>query len=127
MYQMISVCPVCDEKLAVRRLHCRNCDTSLEGHFELGWLGRLSPEQLDYVETFVRCEGKLNRMERELGLSYPTLRSRLWDVIRALGYEIGSEEPDMSDEERHKVLDELSSGKITSDEALAMLESDGGG
>jgi hypothetical protein len=124
---MISVCPVCDEKLTVRRMHCRNCDTSLEGHFDLGRFGRLSGEQLDYVETFVRCEGKLNRMEKELGLSYPTLRSRLWDVIRALGYEIGSEEPDMTDEERHNVLDELSTGKITSDEALVMLEREGGG
>jgi hypothetical protein len=82
---------------------------------------------LDYVETFVRCEGKLNRMEKELGLSYPTLRSRLWDVIRALGYEIGPEEPEITDQERHEVLDELSSGKITSDEALALLEGNQGG
>lgn len=126
MNQLVSICPVCQERLTIRRLHCRNCDTSLEGHFELGRLGRLRAEQLEYVETFIRCEGKLNRMEKELGLSYPTLRSRLWDVIRAMGYEVGSDEPDISDEERHRVLDELSSGKITSEEALAMLEGDQG-
>jgi hypothetical protein len=105
----------------VQRLHCRSCDTSIEGYFETGRIGRLSTEQLAFVETFIRCEGKLNRMERELGMSYPTLRSRLTDVIRQMGFEVGPEEAGLSDEERHRILDELALGKISSEQAMSLL------
>jgi hypothetical protein len=115
-------CPVCQEILSVRRLHCRNCDTSIEGHFDLGRLGQLSPDQLSFVESFIRCEGKLNRLERELGMSYPTLRTRLTEVIRAMGFSVGPELEPISDEERHRILDELANGKITPEEAMSMLE-----
>ena len=106
----------------MRRLHCRSCDTSIEGHFNLGRLNLLSAEQVTFVETFIRCEGKLNRMERELGMSYPTLRARLTEIIRQMGFPVGPEVPTLSDEERQQILDDLASGKITSDEAMALLE-----
>jgi hypothetical protein len=122
MNPMPSICPVCDHRLSVTRLHCRNCDTAIEGYFETGRIGKLSPEQLAFVETFVRCEGKLIRMERELSLSYPTLRSRLSDVIEQMGFEVGPAEPEVSDEQRHKILDELASGDISSEQAMQMLE-----
>jgi hypothetical protein len=88
----------------------------------MGRLGRLSSEQLAFVEAFVRCEGKLNRLEKELGLSYPTLRARLIEVIRALGYAVGHEPAQVTDEERHQILDDLASGRITPEEAMSMLE-----
>jgi hypothetical protein len=122
MAAMLTLCPVCGEKLAVARLTCRSCSTSIEGQFDFGTLGRLTVEQLAFVETFVRCEGKLNRMEREVGLSYPTLRSRLADVIRQMGYALGPEPGPVSDEERHRVLDLLASGEIDSTEAMRRLE-----
>jgi hypothetical protein len=115
-------CPVCEHRLTVTRLHCRNCDTTIEGHFETGRMGRLSAEQLSFVETFMRCEGKLNRMEGVLGLSYPTLRSRLSQVIQAMGFEVGPEQADTSDEQRHQILDELASGQISSERAIELLE-----
>jgi len=122
MNTMLTLCPVCGEKLAVTRLHCRSCATSIEGQFDPGPLGRLTTEQLAFVETFVRCEGRLNRMERELGLSYPTLRSRLTDIIRQMGYPVGPEASPVSDEERHRVLDLLAAGEIDSAEAMRRLE-----
>ena len=125
MSTMLTLCPVCGEKLTVARLHCRSCSTSIEGQFDPGPLGRLTVEQLTFVETFVRCEGKLNRMEREVGLSYPTLRSRLADVIRQMGYTVGPDLPTVSDEERHQVLDLLASGEIDSAEAMRRLEGEG--
>lgn len=88
----------------------------------MGRLGNLNAEQLAFIETFIRCEGKLNRVEKELGLSYPTLRARLADVIRAMGYPVGPEPTLISDEERHRVLDDLASGKISSEEAMQLLE-----
>jgi len=124
MNPLLGACPVCGESLEVTRLHCRNCDTTIEGHFNTGAFDRLSPEQLVFAETFIRNEGKLNRMEKELGLSYPTLRSRLNDLIRAMGYEVGQEEPPaaISDEERRQILDDLATGKVTSEEAVQRLQ-----
>jgi len=95
----------------------------LEGHFELGRFHRLSPEQLRFVETFIRCEGKLNKVQDEVKMSYPTVRSRLLDVIRALGYEV-EEEPAVSPEQRKVILDDLAQGKIGSDEAIRLLQGD---
>jgi hypothetical protein len=124
MNPLLGTCPVCGESLEVTRLHCRNCDTTIEGHFNTGAFDRLSPEQLVFAETFIRNEGKLNRMEKELGLSYPTLRSRLNDLIRAMGYEVGQEESPaaISDEERRQILDDLATGKVTSEEAVQRLQ-----
>lgn len=123
MHPVISQCPVCQEDLTITRLQCRNCDTVIEGQFFAGPFSQLSREQLAFIETFIRCEGKLNRMESELKLSYPTIRNRLHDVIRALGYEPGGEEDSsMPEEERQKVLEQLSEGQISAEEAMRLLQ-----
>jgi len=77
MYPVPTECPVCHDDLLVTRLVCRNCGTGLEGRFTMGRLFQLTPEQLHFVEIFLRCEGKINRVQEEVGLSYPTVRSRL--------------------------------------------------
>ena len=122
MYAVIGQCPICQDDLIVTRLHCRNCDTTLEGHFELGNLRKLTPEQLSFIETFVRCEGKITHVEQELGISYPTVRSRLHDVIRVLGYEVGEEEPTPDETKRRAVLEDLAQGRISSEKAVELLQ-----
>ncbi|MDW8325043.1 MAG: DUF2089 domain-containing protein [Anaerolineales bacterium] len=123
MHPILGTCPICGEALAVTRLHCRACDTTIEGRFTIGAFDRLSPEQLAFAETFIRCEGKLNRMEKELNLSYPTLRARLTELIRAMGYEVGQEEAlGLSDEERRRILDDLAAGRISSQDAVKALQ-----
>ncbi|MDI7275790.1 MAG: DUF2089 domain-containing protein, partial [Anaerolineae bacterium] len=97
-----------------------HCDTALEGHFSLGRFYQLSPEQLQFVETLLRCEGKLNRVQEELNLSYPAVRSRLNDVIRALGYEV-RDEGTAAAEQRRAVLQDLAEGKLTTEDALRAL------
>lgn len=125
MNPVIGQCPICHDTLHVTRLHCRNCDTAVEGHFTLGRLYQLSAQQLEFVEIFIRCEGKINRVEQEIGLSYPAVRARLTDVIRAMGYEVGAQESEpVSEETRRKILAELSTGKISADEALQILRGD---
>lgn len=121
MYPVVGKCPVCGETMNVTRLHCRHCDTALEGQFSLGPFYRLSAEQQLFVENFVRCEGKITRMQEEMGLSYPAVRARLTDVIHALGYEV-EEEPTVSLAQRQAVLDDLAAGKITPEEALRLLQ-----
>jgi len=122
MYPVIGRCPVCGDALEVTRLYCRHCDTALEGHFQLGRFYELAPDQLQFVEIFVRCQGKLNRVQEELKLSYPTVRNRLHEVIRALGYEVDEEEEaSVTSEVRHEVLAALASGEIDADEAARRL------
>ncbi len=104
------------------RMTCRECDIAIEGRFITGQLSRLSAEQLEFIEVFVRYEGKIKHMESEMGLSYPTIRNRLHEVIRALGYEPGGDGPSgLSDLDRERILENLDAGKITTDEAMRML------
>jgi hypothetical protein len=121
MYSVITECPVCHDDLMVARLVCRNCGTALEGRFSLGRLFQLTPDQLHFVEIFLRCEGKINRVQEELGLSYPTVRSRLEEVVRALGYEVG-EDREVADEHRREILERLARTEISSEEALRLLQ-----
>jgi hypothetical protein len=121
MYPVIGKCPVCGDSMAVSRLHCRSCDSALEGQFSLGRFYQLSPQQLAFVETFIRCEGKLTRVQDELSMSYPTARARLTDVIRALGYEVREEAEPVSVEERKAILERLASGEISSENAVELL------
>ena len=122
MNNTLSRCPVCQNELTITRLHCEACDTTLEGRFANWPYGHLSKEQLDFIETFVRCEGKLTRMEDDLQLSYPTIRNRLHDVIRAMGYEPGKDEPaDVTEEKRRQVLEDLELGKISAEDATRIL------
>ena len=122
MYPALNRCPVCKSELTVTRLHCSNCDTSVEGRFTSGHFANLSPEQLEFIITFVRCEGKINRVEQEIGLSYPTIRNRLHEVIRALGFEPGRDEsPELTEDRRNSILEDLNAGKITAEAAMRML------
>ncbi len=122
MKPSLNKCPVCGDNLLVARYHCDTCDTVIEGRFENSAFPGLTAEQIEFVKTFVRCEGKINRMEGELNLSYPTIRNRLHETIRAMGYEPGKDElPDVSDEKRHSVLEDLDAGKISAEDAMRML------
>jgi len=121
MYPVPTECPVCHDDLLVTRLVCRNCGTALEGRFTMGRLFQLTPEQIHFVEVFLRCEGKLNHVQEELGLSYPTVRSRLTEVISALGYEVGQER-ESGEERRQDILGRLARREISSEEAFQLLE-----
>jgi hypothetical protein len=95
----------------------------VEGRFENGAFPGLTAEQIEFVKTFVRLEGRINRIEQEQKWgSYPTIRNRLREVIRAMGYEPGKEEPvEISEENRRAVLEELDSGKISAEDAMRRL------
>ncbi len=86
VHYVIATCPVCANELLVTRLRCGECGTTLEGEFSVGRFGRLSREQLALLESFLRSRGNLRDMERELGISYPTVRARVEALVRALGF-----------------------------------------
>lgn len=121
MYSLPAKCPVCDGELFVERLVCQQCHTVIHGEFTLHRFSRLTAEQWAFLEIFIRCEGKFTRVQEELDLSYPTVRSRLNDVIHALGYEVGAA-ADEDFEDRQAVLDALSAGQIDVAEAIRQLK-----
>jgi len=138
---VISTCPVCEGELAITRLHCRSCGTALEGEFGVGRFGRLSREQLALLESFLRSRGNLKEMERELGISYPTVRGRVESLVRALGLADGdaplSEEAteadapnptvDLAAHERRAILERLARRELSADDAAEALRALGGG
>jgi len=85
-HDVIATCPVCTGELAVTRLRCADCGTTIEGEFGVGRFARLTREQTTVLESFLRSRGNLRDMERELGISYPTVRVRVEALVRALGF-----------------------------------------
>ena len=85
-HDVIATCPVCTHELSVTRLRCGDCGTTIEGEFSVGRFGRLTREQLVLLESFLRSRGNLRDMERELSISYPTVRARVEALVRALGF-----------------------------------------
>ena len=85
-HDVISTCPVCSGELAVTRLRCGSCGTTLEGEFSVGRFARLTRDQTALLESFLRSRGNLRDIERELGISYPTVRARVEALVRALGF-----------------------------------------
>ena len=123
MHPVFNEWPICGGELLITRLNCRECDTAIQGRFIAGPFAALSSDQLDFAELFIRHEGKLTRMEAELALSYPTIRNRLHEVIRALGYEPGEEDLNpLSEDERKKILSDLENGHIDYQEAMRLLQ-----
>ncbi|HCW53559.1 MAG TPA: hypothetical protein DG753_07460 [Clostridium sp.] len=119
MYKLISRCPVCEDKLNIIKLKCKHCGTVIENEFQLSKFDYLNKEQLSFVETFIRCRGSIKEVEKELGISYPTVRAKLDEVITSLGY---TEKEAKPKGETVSILDALESGEISPDEAISRLK-----
>ncbi len=130
MRPIILKCPSCQGNLAVSELKCPDCQIAIEGEFSLPALVRLTPAQLDFVEVFIKNRGVIREVERELGVSYPTVRARLDEVIQALGFNVradavgeaaASPASDASAARRRSILADLKDGRISPEQALAAL------
>jgi hypothetical protein len=135
-HDVISTCPVCSHELSVTRLNCAECGTTLEGSFSVGRFGRLNRDQMSLLESFLRSRGNLREMERELGLSYPTIRGRVDALVRALGLGEAMPSDDAGDvgtsaaassaaDARRVILERLSRREISAEDAAAALRSIG--
>jgi len=138
MRPLIIKCPSCNGDLAVSKVHCHSCDISIEGEFSIPALLRLNRAQLDFVEVFLKNRGIIREVERELGVSYPTVRARLDEVLDAIGLNLASapehdrqervraddnDSDETTTKRRRAILEQLSAGKISPEDAMRALGS----
>lgn len=146
MHDFDGVCPVCGDDMVVTRYSCGRCGSSLEGIFRpglptttstgsrsgplgaradesrFGRLARLDGSQLEFVEVFLRCRGIIKNVEDMLGISYPTVKSRLATVLETMGLAADDDQPDADSREmRRKILADLAAGQISTAEAHRLL------
>lgn len=113
----VSTCPACgNTEFRIERLACTNCGTAVEGRFSVSRLATLPDEHVAFVETFLKCRGNIKEVERELGISYPTVRSRLDKVIALLG--LGEDKEKMT---RVEILAALERNEMKPEEAVQAL------
>lgn len=120
-YQAPGVCPVCSHELTISKLQCTHCKTSIEGSFSHCEFCMLPTEDLFFMKTFIKCRGNIKDVEKELGISYPTVKSKLNNLIEALGFHVSEldtkEIVKERQEEKTKIIDALERGEITAKEA----------
>jgi hypothetical protein len=119
MHPIITRDPVSGNELIVTRLECPQSGIVIEGQFSLGWIGRLTREQLDFVELLVKNRGNIQKLAQDLDMAYNTARSRLDEIVTALG---GAPEGD-GRADRRLVLDRLAAKEINVEEAMRLLRS----
>lgn len=115
-------CPVCQERLDVTRLNCPQCDTAIDGRFDGCKFCQLTTEQRSFIATFIKSRGNIKEVERELGISYPTVRGRLDQVIQALGYRVEPRDAAAQALKRKEILDRLSKGELSAEEAVKQIK-----
>ncbi|HEY8390467.1 MAG TPA: DUF2089 domain-containing protein [Clostridia bacterium] len=117
MLKVPSICPVCGGELRVEVVKCRKCNTTLQNQFGFSVFEKLNDEQTEFVLTFLKCEGSIKEMEKYFKVSYPTIKSRLQEIKRIL---------DLSDTKSSlsniDILDMLSRGEITPEQAAEMIK-----
>ncbi|NRD78169.1 DUF2089 domain-containing protein [Bacillus sp. BRMEA1] len=118
VYPLLTNCPVCSKQLIITKLECHHCHTAIENNFELSKFMALGQEQLHFIEVFLKCRGNIKEVEKELGISYPTVRGKLDDIISSLGY--STNKKDQID--KKKVVTMLEKGEISAEEAISMLK-----
>ncbi len=118
--EVLGKCPVCGSDTEILKIGCGTCGTSMEGHFQPCKFCRLTAEQKLFIDVFIKCRGNIKEVERELGVSYPTVKNKLEDVAGALGYRV---EADYAYANKKKeILDRLNAGEITAEEAIGLLK-----
>lgn len=102
-------------RINYKRTFCNGCGTTIRGEFEEDKFSKLTAEEKDFIEVFVMKRGSIKEIEKELGISYPTVRNKLDSVIKSLGHEVGVKEA------RIDILNRLNEGEITPEEATELL------
>ena len=117
MLKPINHCPLCDGRLEPVKLRCTSCDMTMEGRLPVSRLALLTAEQQQFVEAFLAARGNIKEVERELGISYPTVRKRLDEVGQSLGHA-----PPARRREQEEILDAIESGEMSPQEGIDAMK-----
>lgn len=115
--EVMGQCPICNGPVEITEISCGSCKSTIKGHFKPCRFCGLSKEHKDFAEIFIKNRGNIKEIEKELGVSYPTVKGKLDSLINALGYKNQSEEP----VNKKEILERLYRGEITSEEAVKLL------
>ncbi len=115
---VLTSCPVCGGETVITEIRCPGCDVTIRGTFKQGAISNLDREQMDFVKTFLRAHGNIKEVEKLLGISYPTVKSRLEKVNEALG---NKPLPKKGHEERLSILEKLEKGEFSVEDAIEHL------
>jgi hypothetical protein len=122
---VLSICPVCKHDLHVTRLECEHCHTAIEGSFTLSKFNYLPTEKLYFIEVFIKNRGSIKAIEKELNISYPTVKKMLDEVILGLGYSLDADDSEVLEEQpsmfKASILDKIEKGELTVEDALALI------
>ncbi|MGE4320817.1 MAG: DUF2089 domain-containing protein [Acholeplasmataceae bacterium] len=130
-YPVISTCPVCNHELKVVKLECDHCGTAIEGDFTLSKFNYMNQEKLYFIEIFIKNRGNIKAIEKELNISYPTVKKMLDDVINELGYDANLDFDHKEDEvevvnekiqSKAEVVKKLKNKEISALEAVELLK-----
>lgn len=119
--KLLGTCPICDGKLVVSELTCNSCNSTIRGSFQLSKFDSLSMQQQEFALVFIKNAGNIKAIEKELNISYPTVKKNLSDLITSLGFDsvkLDIKEK-MSEEEIYR---SLKNKEISFDEAENLLK-----
>ncbi|MCD8561977.1 MAG: DUF2089 domain-containing protein [Acholeplasmataceae bacterium] len=129
---VLTTCPVCKHELRVQKLHCDHCHTTIDGSFTLSKFNYLETEKLYFIEIFIKNRGNIKQIEKELNISYPTVKKMLDEVIVGLGYSI-TDDDDTFQRQTEKeepvqknlktsILEKIEKGELSVQDALDLLK-----
>jgi hypothetical protein len=121
MRKILEQCPSCEGKLDVTQMSCPSCGTVIQGQFEPCPFCALSPTDVEFAKTFIKCRGNVREMERELGISYWTVRRMLDDLIQQLGFQVEPIQDADATDQMQQILEQLDRGEISATEATEAL------
>lgn len=116
---MLGQCPICNGSIDVTEFKCNCCESTIRGSFKLSKFSQLPKEQIEFAEIFIKNRGNIKEIERELSISYPTVKGKLDALIEALGY---TGQTSISSSKNIDILEQLDNGEISPEEAIELLK-----
>ncbi|HNX00064.1 MAG TPA: DUF2089 domain-containing protein [Candidatus Cloacimonadota bacterium] len=108
-------CPVCSSNLEIREYYCTQCHTTVRGRFAIDMFAGLSESQLEFIKIFLVSQGNIKEMEKRLNISYPTVKSRLADIIEVIA-------PQEKQTQNYvDLLEQIEKGNLTVDEVVNQI------
>lgn len=120
--EVISHCPICENELTIARLHCDKCQIEINGQFSLSKISLLTKEQLRFVEIFLKNQGSIKAIEKDLNISYPTVKKLLNEILKTMGYDICDVDESKDSLKRQEILEKLANKEISYEEASRLLK-----